>query len=58
MAETPTPHHPVRETMTLRFARFVVRYRAFFGSMLILLTLFFFYPTLNAILAAPGSPAR
>jgi predicted RND superfamily exporter protein len=49
-----TPTHHVRETATLRFARFVVRHRAIFGSLLILLTLFFFYPTLNAITSAFG----
>jgi predicted RND superfamily exporter protein len=49
-----TPTHHVRETNTLRFARFVVRNRAIFGSLLIFLTLFFFYPTLNAITSALG----
>ncbi|MEN8183436.1 MAG: hypothetical protein ABFS46_12975, partial [Myxococcota bacterium] len=51
-----TPTHTVRETGTLRFARFVVRHRALFGSLLILLTLFFFYPTLNAVTTLFGAP--
>jgi predicted RND superfamily exporter protein len=50
------PHHEFRETKTLRFARFVVRNRAFFGIGLIVLTLFFFYPILNMITTALGYP--
>ncbi len=57
------PQHHVRETATLRFARFVVRNRALFGLSLILLTLFFLYPILNAIsmrfgVALPGPAIR
>jgi predicted RND superfamily exporter protein len=55
MAEA-TPTHSARETRTLRFARFVVHHRAIFGSLLILLTAFFFYPTLNAFTTALGYP--
>jgi predicted RND superfamily exporter protein len=50
------PHHEFRDTRTLRFARFVVRHRAFFGLGLIFLTLFFFFPILNMILTTLGSP--
>jgi predicted RND superfamily exporter protein len=53
MAEA-TPTHTARETRTLRFARFVVQHRAIFGSLLIALTAFFFYPTLNAFTTALG----
>ena len=50
------PHHEFRDTRTLRFARFVVRHRAFFGLGLIAVTLFFFYPVLNMILGTLGYP--
>ncbi len=48
------PHHRVRETATLRFARFVVRHRFPVAMLLILATAFFLYPTVNAILRANG----
>lgn len=51
----PSQHH-VRETKTLRFARFIVGHRNWVSLFLILATLFFAYPTLNAILTALGSP--
>ncbi len=50
------PHHEFRETNTLRFARWIVRNRAYVGSLLILSTLFFFYPIFNSIMTAFGSP--
>ena len=53
MAEVP--QHHIRETSTLRFARFVTRNRAYIGSWLILQTLFFLYPIVNAGLAAFGN---
>lgn len=48
------PHHQPRETRTLQFARFVVRNRAYIATLLILLTLFFLYPTVNAVLQGFG----
>ena len=45
-----------RPTRTLRFARFVVRNRFWFALGLVLTTLFFFYPILNAILTGYGVP--
>ncbi len=54
MAEIP--EHHVRETKTLKFARFVVRHRHWVSAMLILSTLFFLYPTVNAISTAFGAP--
>ncbi len=53
---TETPQHHIRETATLRFARFVTRNRAPIGLFLIFTTLFFFYPILNAALTAAGKP--
>ena len=50
------PHHQVRETGTLRFARFIVRNRAPVAALLILFTLFFFYPILNMISTTLGTP--
>jgi predicted RND superfamily exporter protein len=50
------PTHHVRETATLRFARFIVRHRVAVMAFLILTTLFFFYPTLNAIMTGLGRP--
>jgi predicted RND superfamily exporter protein len=55
MAEA-TPTHTVRETRTLRMARFIVGHRAIFGSALLALTAFFFYPTLNTFTTALGFP--
>jgi predicted RND superfamily exporter protein len=52
------PIHEVRETRTLRMARFVVRHRAAVMFVLIATTLFFLYPTVNAILTAYGRPLR
>ncbi len=48
------PHHRVRETATLRFARFIVRHRFPVALFLIFTTLFFLYPTVNAIVRAYG----
>jgi predicted RND superfamily exporter protein len=45
---------PGHEKRTLRFARFVVRRRAPIGTLLIGLTLFFLYPTVNAGVASLG----
>ena len=53
MAEIP--EHHVRETKTLKFARFIVRHRHWVSSFLILTTLFFLYPTINAISTAFGA---
>lgn len=43
-----------RPTKTLLFARWIVRHRFWVALGLVLLTLFFFYPILNAILRAYG----
>lgn len=48
--------HHVRETATLRFARFVVRHRFWVSLLLILTTLVFLYPTVNAISTGFGHP--
>jgi hypothetical protein len=53
---TETPQHHIRETSTLRFARFVTRNRAPIGLFLIFTTLFFLYPIVNAALTAAGHP--
>ena len=45
-----------RETGTLRFARFVVRNRAPIAALLILASLFFLYPSLNAVSSLLGRP--
>jgi uncharacterized protein len=50
-----TPHQP-RETITLQFARWIVRNRGAVASFLILTTLFFFYPILNFITTSAGFP--
>jgi len=55
MAQAPTAHAP-RETRTLQVARFVVKHRRPIGILLILQTLFFFYPILNAMLTSLGHP--
>jgi predicted RND superfamily exporter protein len=55
MAERPEYHH-VRETPTMRFARFIVRHRFWVSMFLIGMTLFFFYPTVNAISRSFGYP--
>ena len=44
--------HHVRETRTLQFARWIVRHRNLVASFLILTTLFFLYPTVNAVSTA------
>jgi hypothetical protein len=44
------------EKRTLRFARLVVRRRAPIAALLVLATLFFLYPTANAVLSALGRP--
>jgi hypothetical protein len=54
MAEAQPSHG--RETRTLRVARFLVRHRAIVASLLLLSTLFFFYPILNTITTAAGLP--
>ncbi len=48
--------HQVRETATLRFARGVVRHRFWVAMGLILTTLFFLYPTVNAVSSGFGYP--
>ncbi len=54
------PTHEVRQTRTLQFARWIVRHRFWVALFLIGTTLFFFYPTLNAILGSrlPGPVVR
>jgi predicted RND superfamily exporter protein len=49
-----TPQHHVRETATLRFARFVVRNRFPIACALFLTTVFFLYPIVNAVMYATG----
>ena len=44
-----------RETNTLKFARFIVRNRAYVATLLILSTLFWFYPIFNTIMTAFGN---
>ncbi len=56
MAQTPTPHHAVRQTTTLRFAHWVVKHRFPILMALITTTLFFFYPILNTIMTGLGAP--
>jgi predicted RND superfamily exporter protein len=51
-AQGPEPHR--RETRTLQFARFIVRNRAYVATLLILSTLFWFYPIFNTIMAGFG----
>ena len=46
----------LRPPLSLRFARFIVRQRAFVASFLLISTAFFFYPILNAITTTVGSP--
>ncbi len=55
MAERPETHH-IRETATLRFARFIVAHRFWVALFLILATLGFLYPTVNAIATGSGFP--
>jgi predicted RND superfamily exporter protein len=50
------PKHQIRETATLRFARWVVRHRAPLGLFLIGTTLFFLIPIVNAVTTALGHP--
>jgi predicted RND superfamily exporter protein len=63
-AEAPPPERAKeRESAVLRFARLVVKYRAFVALLLILTTGFFFYPILNGALSAfdmqlPGPAVR
>jgi predicted RND superfamily exporter protein len=52
MAEAPLPHG--RETITVRFARWVVKHRVAVAAMLALSTAFFFWPILNTITSAFG----
>jgi predicted RND superfamily exporter protein len=60
MAESSTPHHRVRQTRTLEFAHWVVRWRLPIVLFLITVTLFFFYPILNTALQGrlPGPMVR
>ncbi len=48
--------HQVRDTATLRFARWVVRQRFWVAMFLVVSTLFFLYPTVNAVSTAFGYP--
>ena len=50
------PEHQIRDTATLKLARFVVRNRAIVATLLILTTLFFLYPTVNAVSTGFGAP--
>jgi predicted RND superfamily exporter protein len=50
------PEHHVRETATLQLARFIVKHRAIVAILLILTTLFFLYPTVNAVSTGFGKP--
>ncbi len=50
------PKHHIRETATLRFARWVVRHRAPLGLFLIATTLFFLIPIVNAVTTGLGHP--
>ena len=52
MAEIP--QHHIRETATLRFARFVTRNRLPIAILLASTTLFFMYPIVNAVFYARG----
>lgn len=55
MAERPE-YHEIRETLTLQFARWIVRHRFWVALFLIATTLFFLYPTVNAVSTAFGYP--
>ena len=55
MSESSEYKH-VRETATLRFARWIVGHRFWVALALILTTLFFLYPTVNAVSSAFGYP--
>ena len=50
------PGHQVRETTTLQFARWIVKHRFWVALFLISTTLFFLYPTVNAITTGLGAP--
>jgi predicted RND superfamily exporter protein len=50
------PTHEVRETRTLQFARWTVRNRFWVALFLISATLFFLYPTVNAVTTGLGFP--
>ncbi|HTO52697.1 MAG TPA: MMPL family transporter [Myxococcota bacterium] len=52
MAETP--QHHIRETTTLRFARFVTRNRLPIALLLAATTLFFMYPIFNTVMFVRG----
>ncbi len=56
MADLPT--HEPRETRTLQFARFIVRNRFPVAVLLIVTSLFFFYPIANTVMSALGKPMR
>ena len=49
-----TPQHHIRETSTLRFARFVTRNRLPIAILLAAGTLFFLYPIVNTVFYATG----
>ena len=55
MAEAQEPTH-VRDTMTLRFAKMIVKHRVIVACLLIGSTSFFAYPILNTVLTALGTP--
>ncbi|MAE94177.1 MAG: hypothetical protein CL910_05900 [Deltaproteobacteria bacterium] len=46
--------HQIRETATLQFARWVVRHRFWVAMFLVIATLFFLYPTVNAVSSGFG----
>ena len=50
------PTHEVRETKTLQFARWIVRHRFWVATFLVATTVFFLYPTVNAITTGFGLP--
>jgi predicted RND superfamily exporter protein len=56
MAASHPPEHHVRQTRTLKFARWVVRNRFPIVIWLTLTTLFFLYPIVNAALTGLGYP--
>jgi predicted RND superfamily exporter protein len=50
------PGHEIRETTTLQFARWIVKHRFWVALFLIATTLFFLYPTVNAVTTGLGFP--
>ncbi len=55
MSQASPPEHHVRQTRTLQFARWVVRNRFPIAIWLIVTTLFFLYPIVNAVLDGLGA---